>query len=280
MMLSEKPCQNAFLILTPMSITAPCPCAGRLSSPFSHATGPCGSEKNRVVHHPCLGRPGLSSYARQWGGKHAHERGSGTAQTAPAAAGVLATTPLDPLPHWPPPRVCGAVSLTPGNAPFLLRQCPQEPVLLSRLWSGGRPDSFCRAVAASLLPAESRLPPATRGCGERLSATRASRRLLPVAAPPSWGSGSVSTGARTARPHPHGRTRHRLRSRRESAPPSGGPRLFLRVAVAGRADQPAGPRPLLAPHPVPLPRAGSHRQPVWPEYRRRFPAPALAPLLM
>src|SRR6516162_2156026 len=101
------------------SITACCRSAGRRCSPFSHATGPCGSEKIAPSTILAWEERGFSPTLTM-GGKHAHEGGSGTAQTAPAAAGVLATTPLDRMPHWPPPGVGGTVSLAPGNAPFFL----------------------------------------------------------------------------------------------------------------------------------------------------------------
>ena len=53
------------------------------------------------------------------------------------------------------------------------------------------------------------------------------------------------------------------------------PRLFPGTALAGRLDRPAGPRCLLPPGDLPLPPAPTHRQPLWPQYRRRLsPSPA------
>ena len=108
--------------------------------------------------------------------------GSGTAQTASSAAGVLAAAPLDGLPRRRPSRVRGTVSLASGNPPFLLRQCPQESVLLPRLRPRRRPDPLCRTVVSACLSAKvSRLPStqelAAQPCGRLLAQTAAFYQL-------------------------------------------------------------------------------------------------------
>src|SRR5579864_3421334 len=75
--------------------------------------------------------------------KGTHACGSGTTQTQPSPAGVSAVAQLDRSPRRLPARVCRAVSLPSGNPPFVLRQCPPQFVLLSRVWPRRRSHSLC-----------------------------------------------------------------------------------------------------------------------------------------
>ncbi len=186
-------------------------------------------------------------------------------------AGFLAATPPDGSPRGTP-GVRRALSPAPRHAAFLLRQHPQESVLLPRLWPRRRPDSFCRTIGASLLPPKSRLPPAASCSGGRWRRAGANRGLLSTRTPPSSGSGAISPTTGTARSRPYRRTGRRIGARREPAAASRHPRLLLRSAARHRSDHPSRPRRILPARDLSVPPAGPDRESLWPQYRSRLPA--------
>src|SRR5713101_4419693 len=202
-------------------------------------------------------------------------RGSGTAQTASSAAGILAAPQLDRPPRRYSGRVCWAVSLTSGNPSFVLRQCPQESVLLSRMWERRRPDPFHRAFPGFTIPPKHHASGTGTGARFHFSVVGADTRFLPTATAPRFGRGTVSGAARTAPSH-HRRTGHRVRSRRKPTSPSGHPRLFVPPAARDRFDQPSRPGRILPACDLPVSSARPDRQLVRTQYRRSFPAPLVA----
>src|SRR5258708_17688449 len=86
-------------------------------------------------------RPVLS-YARFERSPTTHAEGFRTAQATYSAAAVLAAAPLDRLPRRRARGVRGTLPVAPGYPAFVLCQCPQESVLLSRLSAWRRPDPF------------------------------------------------------------------------------------------------------------------------------------------
>src|SRR5437016_5161136 len=78
--------------------------------------------------------------------------GSATTQTTHSSAGVPAAVQLEGSTRRESAGVRGTVPLAPGNASLVLRQLPQEPLLLPWLWAGWRPDSLRPTLLASVVP--------------------------------------------------------------------------------------------------------------------------------
>src|ERR1035441_1916032 len=147
-----------------------CRCAGTPYFHFSPGSGPCAF-KTAAAHHPCLGIPLLFFYAHPWRRKQRDGPRSGAAQTAHSAAGVFAAPQLEALSCRHAAGACRAVPFTPGSSSFLLRQCPQKSVLLSRVWPGWRSDPLCPTLPQ---------PTVSTKCGTSRTATNAGSRFRSV----------------------------------------------------------------------------------------------------
>ena len=170
------------------------------------------------------------------------------------------------------------MSLTSGNAPLLLRQCRQKPVLLPRLRPGRGPDPLCPAIPRSALPpngGSSRTGTAPRS---RFPIAGGDGRFLSASTAPPSGSCRLSGTSRSARFLSDRGTRHRLRSRRKLTASSGCLVLLIRSVVGDRIDQSSRPRCLLPAAHFSLPTARADRQPLWPQHRRGVPPPFAAAL--
>src|SRR5690349_4356282 len=181
-------------------------CVSRLFFFFSNGSGPCGSEKTEaptiLAWEYVPSSPTLDLERKQ-----RHGRGSGTAQTTHSAAGVFAATQLDRSSRGSTAGVCRAVSPAPGNPSFLLRQRPQESVLLSRLRARRRSDPLCRTFPPCAFSPKRRSPGAGTGtlC-VRFRVVAANSRFLSTSTPPPPRGDSVSGTARITRSRSHRRT--------------------------------------------------------------------------
>ena len=179
-------------------------------------------KKTDAAHHPCLGiRPPFrlrstqeakaAPWPRIWSGSNSASR---CWSTCSGTTGALSCRRA--------PGVRRAVSFTPGDPSFLLRQCRQEPVLLPRLRPGRRPDSLCPALPRSAVPPNRGASRTGTNAGSGFPVAGAVGRLLSASTPSPFGSGPLSGAPRIARSRPDRRTRHRLCSRRKLAAPSCG----------------------------------------------------------
>ena len=123
------------------------------------------------------------------------------------------TGPLAALGHSP--SLWGCAPPAPGNSSFLLRQRPQESVLLSRLRARRRSDPLCRTFLRSAFSPKRRPPGAGTGtlCA-RFRVTAANSSFLSASAPLPPRGDSISETAWIARSHPHRSAGPRLCSRR------------------------------------------------------------------
>src|SRR5580704_6543310 len=108
-------------------------------------------------------------------------RGGRKIETAPFAARLSAAAELGRPARLSRPRVRRTLSPSSGNPPFVLCQCPQKSLLLSRLRPGRRSPSLCPVVPPSILPPMSRL--SERSYSRPCRYTRASRHVLSTATP-------------------------------------------------------------------------------------------------
>src|SRR6266576_3788569 len=98
------------------------------------SAGLAPADLKNLFHPPSLpGNADSSLLCSAQKGTAPHARGFGTAQTTDSVAGVFAAAPLDRLPHRGARGVRRTLPSALGNSPFVLRQLPQESVLLSRL---------------------------------------------------------------------------------------------------------------------------------------------------
>src|SRR5260370_35411051 len=177
-------------------------CAGTPLFHFSLGSGLCGFKKLPPPPQSLPGNAADFPVRSSWRRKQRHGRESGAAQTAHSAAGVLAAPQLEALSCRLAPGVGRAVSVTPGDAPFFLRQCRQKPVLLPRVWPRRRPDPLRPTLLRSAVPPDSGASPTGTDARSRFPAAGANPRLLLVPTPPPSGSDPISGAARLARSRP------------------------------------------------------------------------------
>src|SRR5437870_5290292 len=95
-------------------------------------------------------------------GKLRRGRGCRKTETTSAAARLSAAAELDRPAYRFRPRIRWTLSTASGNPAFVLCQCPQESLLLSRLRPGRRSHSLCPVVPSSVLSPKCRLPRAAK----------------------------------------------------------------------------------------------------------------------
>jgi len=155
--------------------------------------------RTTAAHHPCLGISRLCSYAQPWEVKSSHGPRFGAAQRAHLAAGVFAAPQLEALSCRQTAGVCRVVPFTPGDSPFLLRQCPQESVLLPRVWPGRRLDPLCPTLPRSALSPKCGASRTGTNASSRFASAGTNGRLLSASTPSPSGSGSISGASWIAR---------------------------------------------------------------------------------
>src|SRR5487761_761286 len=216
------------------------------------------------------------SYVR-FRGKQRRGRGPRKTQTVPFAARLFAAAELGRPACWSRPRVRRPLSPASGNTPFVLCQCPQKSLLLSRLRPGRRSPSLCPVIPPSVLSPKPRLPRAAQYSSTRpCCGARTSRHFLSTATRLLPRGAALFETTRTARSRLDQRDADRLRPRRELAPASQRSRLFFRSPAASRPDQFTGLRRLLSAHHLPLSSEWTRRQPLRPQhhYGRRSSIPS------
>src|ERR1017187_2439996 len=112
-----------------------------------------------------------------------------------------------------------AVPFASGSSSFLLRQCPQESVLLSRVRPGWRSDPLCPTLPQPTVSPKCGASRTGTNAGPRFAVAGTDARLLSASTPSSFGSGPISGIPWIARSHHHRRPRDRVCARRKLAAP-------------------------------------------------------------